>query len=76
MAPAFALTMATSAQAMPVPKLDVPQGLVTHVARHVASDFDGFAASAFVEPLSDKPAALSAGLLADAQAFACVITEG
>ena len=30
---AFALTMATSAQAMPVPKLAVPDGLVTQVAQ-------------------------------------------
>jgi|RhiMetdeSRZDD1v2_1073273.scaffolds.fasta_scaffold206971_3 hypothetical protein len=30
---AFAMTVATSAQAMPVPKLDVPEGLVTHVAQ-------------------------------------------
>jgi hypothetical protein len=48
--------------------------------KHVASDFDGFAASVFVEPLSDKPAASSAGLPADvqdgAEASACVITDG
>ena len=30
---AFALAVATSAQAMPVPKLDVPEGIVTHVAQ-------------------------------------------
>jgi hypothetical protein len=30
---AFALTLATSAQAMPVPKLAVSDGLVTHVAQ-------------------------------------------
>jgi hypothetical protein len=27
------LAVATSAQAMPVPKLDVPEGIVTHVAQ-------------------------------------------
>ena len=30
---AFAMTMATSAQAMPLPKLDVPAGLVSQVAQ-------------------------------------------
>jgi len=30
---AFAMTVATSAQAMPVPKLHVPEGLVTQVAQ-------------------------------------------
>lgn len=30
---AFALTVATSAQAMPVPKLDVPDSLITQVAQ-------------------------------------------
>jgi hypothetical protein len=30
---AFAMTMATSAQAMPMPKLDIPEGLVSQVAQ-------------------------------------------
>jgi hypothetical protein len=30
---AFALMVATSAQAMPVPKLEIPEGIVTHVAQ-------------------------------------------
>ena len=73
---AFALAALTSsAEAMPLPKLDVPDGL-EHKARLVASDLGGLAASVYAEQLSGKPAASSAAMSGKPAAPSAVVQDG
>ena len=67
MALAFTLTVATSAQAMPLPKLDVPDGLVTQVAQACGAGYRRVSGVCVRRATADRPAALSAELPGDAQ---------